>query len=99
MLGSQGFGTTMLAGLWHSHPHHSVAVQMAYWPLAILGLGPLLPVIGFMYVARLMEFARHSPSIAADCPGPGHCPYFHCCREPGIPGASSPAASCPASPK
>ena len=61
---------------------HPVTSRLVYLPLAILGLGPLLPVIGLMYLVKLVDSCKNSGTTCDECPGPGRCPYFHCCREP-----------------
>ncbi len=59
-----------------------VSTRLAYLPLAVFGLGPLLPLIGLMYIVKLIDSSKNSDAACDECLGPDECPYFHCCREP-----------------
>lgn len=61
----------------------SLATRLAYLPVAVIGLGPLLPVITLMCFVKWIDRKSETRSGTCDeCPGPWGCPHFRCCREP-----------------
>lgn len=58
-----------------------VSTRLAYLPVAVFGLAPLLPLIGLMYLVKLLDSSKIPDAACDECLGPDGCPYFHCCRE------------------